>query len=137
MRSRLFIAGISGMLAVGLGAFGAHLLRDRLAEYSYSIYQTAVLYHFLHTLAWVAALLWYAHTGQRRLLVSADLFAGGILLFSGSLYLLALRDLWQLSWAGVLGPVTPIGGLLFMTGWLLIALCGRSYVSGNNNRQGL
>jgi uncharacterized membrane protein YgdD (TMEM256/DUF423 family) len=111
------IAAVLLALAVGLGAFGAHGLRDRLDAYSMSVYEKAVFYHFLHALGiFLVALL--ARTGgitavgQAR--VSWLLFVG-ILFFSGSLYALAL------SGVKVLGAITPIGGLAFIVGWLLLA----------------
>jgi uncharacterized membrane protein YgdD (TMEM256/DUF423 family) len=94
------------LFAVALGAFGAHALKATLlAQNSRDIWNTAVLYHFLHGLALV--MLGY-HAGSR---VACYLFLGGILLFSGSLYALALTGA---SW---LGPTTPLGGLCFLAGW--------------------
>lgn len=92
--------------AVALGAFGAHALKTTLiAHSSRDVWHTAVLYHFLHGLA----LIVIASTTQNR--VVCYLFVAGILLFSGSLYLLATTN-W--SW---LGPITPLGGLCFLAGW--------------------
>ena len=104
-------------LAVALGAFGAHGLKGRLDVYSIGVYEKAVLYHFLHALGiLVVALL--ARTGaidgagQARV---GWLLLVGILLFSGSLYVLAV------SGVRALGAITPLGGLAFIAGWLLLA----------------
>jgi uncharacterized membrane protein YgdD (TMEM256/DUF423 family) len=104
-------------LAVGLGAFGAHGLRTRLDAYSMSVYEKAVFYHFVHALGilLVAAL---ARTGvitiAGQMRVSWLLLAG-IVIFSGSLYALAI------SGVRALGAITPIGGLAFIAAWLLLA----------------
>lgn len=115
-----------GALAVGLGAFGAHALRERLEQAGHlDTWQTAVLYHALHALALVGYGLWRAHA---RAACAQDgacragrpwagiAFALGLLAFSGSLYGLALGG------PRVLGPVTPSGGALLLLGWILFAL---------------
>jgi len=104
-------------LAVGLGAFGAHGLRDRLDAYSMSVYEKAVFYHFIHALG---ILVTVALTRGNAILPSAQnrvswLLLVGILIFSGSLYALAI------SGVRVLGAITPIGGLAFILAWLLLA----------------
>jgi uncharacterized membrane protein YgdD (TMEM256/DUF423 family) len=111
----LSLAALSGFLAVALGAFGAHALKSKIDANMLSVYQTAVQYQFIHTLALmgVALLLMKAAPVQTSSLVMAGFaFVAGILLFSGSLYGLALGGpRW-------LGPVTPLGGIMFMLGWL-------------------
>lgn len=117
--AQLFIslAALSGFLAVGFGAFGAHALRTRLDESALAVYQTAVQYHFYHSLALLGVGLFCLWQPQSRLLVSSGwAFALGILVFSGSLYLLSLTGI---RW---LGAITPIGGLAFMVGWFLLFL---------------
>ena len=103
-------------LAVALGAFGAHGLKDRLDPYSMTVYEKAVFYHFLHALGiLLVALLGrtggLSTAGQARV---AWLLLVGIVLFSGSLYVLAV------SGVRALGAVTPLGGLAFIAGWLLL-----------------
>ena len=99
-------------LAVGLGAFGAHALRGTLqANDTTEVWKTAVLYHFIHSLA---LLLLAILPGANR--AASSLFIAGIILFSGSLYLLCLTNT---KWAG---PITPIGGLCFLAGWLILAI---------------
>lgn len=122
--SRLFvrIAALSGALAVAIGAFGAHGLKPLLTEYQLSIYEKAVYYQFYHTLAiLLAALLMKGNDNERYLRLSGWFFTAGILCFSGSLYLLACRDILTVP-AGILGPVTPLGGVFFIAGWVLLFL---------------
>lgn len=109
----LMLAGFSGLLAVALGAFGAHGLKQRLGE-MLPVWQTAVLYHLVHTVALLGVGLWLAQRPAMSLNTAGGLFAAGILLFSGSLYVLALGGpRW-------LGPITPLGGLCFMLGWAVL-----------------
>jgi len=105
-------ASLSGLLAVALGAFGAHGLKGKLSAELFSAFQTAVQYHFYHTLALlVVGLLLLRFPAERWLLGSGACFVLGLLLFCGSLYALALGGpRW-------LGPITPLGGLCFMLGW--------------------
>lgn len=114
----LILVTVNGFIAVVLGAFGAHGLKNKLSESLLSAYQTGVQYHFYHTFALFGLALLMFHFGQRSIFqVSASLFLLGIILFCGSLYALALGGP---SW---LGPITPLGGLAFLAGWvsLLIA----------------
>ncbi|WP_286240903.1 DUF423 domain-containing protein [Neptuniibacter halophilus] len=107
-------AALSGFLAVALGAFGAHALKASLEPALYQAYQTAVEYQFYHTLV----LLFIALTDklpQAGLNRAYMAFASGILLFSGSLYAMAL------SGERMLGVVTPLGGLALLAGWALLA----------------
>src|SRR3569833_3607257 len=104
-------------IGVALGAFGAHGLRDRLDAYSLGIYEKAVFYHYLHAIGLlVVALLARVNAIPARAqdLVGWLLLAG-IVLFSGSLYALALSGM------RVLGAITPLGGLSFIAAWLLLA----------------
>ena len=110
-RAAFLVAGITGFLGIALGAFGAHALKGVLEAHQMSaVWNTAVLYHLIHA----PVLLWLA--GRRTICTTPIfLFGSGILLFSGSLYALALTTL---HW---LGAITPLGGLLLMVGWLWIA----------------
>ena len=114
----LFIAALNGFLAVGLGAFGSHGLKSRLSEHSLSVWQTAVQYHFYHTLVLcIVGLIWLKAAHHAWLNAAGYLFIAGLIFFCGSLYWLALGGpRW-------LGPVTPLGGLCFMLGWLSLAVC--------------
>lgn len=106
------VAGIAGFLAVTLGAFGAHGLEDVLMELgTKEIWQTATLYHLIHT---VVLLLIATMMPSRRICFWC--FLAGILIFSGSLYILSTSGI---KW---LGAITPIGGLLFLAGWSFLIL---------------
>ena len=108
------IAAILMGLGVAFGAFGAHALRDRLDAYSISVYERAVFYHFLHALGMLAV------SASNKLSTSqlnrvCGLLLAGVLIFSGSLYALAI------SGNRMLGAVTPVGGVSFIAAWLLLA----------------
>jgi len=108
----LLLASFSGFTGVGLGAFAAHGLRSRLPDNLLSAFQTGVQYQLWHTAALVGVALLLLRSPDNTLLKAAGvLFALGILLFSGSLYTLALSGL------GKLGIITPIGGVLFLIAW--------------------
>ncbi|MGB0743697.1 MAG: DUF423 domain-containing protein [Opitutales bacterium] len=116
------LAAMSGCLAasvaIALGAFGAHALKDRLIESGrLEVWQTAVDYHMWHALALLLCSFIPAQAGSKR--VAALFFMSGIVFFSGSLYWLALDG------PGWLGPITPLGGLAFILGWLVLgyAVC--------------
>lgn len=113
----LFLGALACMLAVILGAFGAHALRARLSPEMLAIYQTGVQYHFWHALGLLAIGLMLAHLPEALLLkIAGWALLFGIFVFSGSLYLLAITGL---KW---LGAITPIGGVAFIAGWALAAL---------------
>ena len=114
----LTAASLLGTLGVVLGAFGAHALRDRFTPEQLASWSTAVQYHLLHSVALLALALWASST-SRSIQLPAALFAAGIVLFSGSIYGLLLTDQ---RW---LGPVTPLGGLCFIAGWLSLLLLAR------------
>lgn len=115
--SLIRIAAILGFFAVVLGAFGAHALESQLGPSQVEIFQTGVRYHFYHTIAlFMVALLMGRGQSGRSLRVAAWCFLLGIIFFSGSLYLLSTRPMTGLE-ASWLGPVTPIGGTIFIAGW--------------------
>lgn len=118
MTAKLWLAlgAAYGFLAVGLGAFGAHALKARLTPDLLAVWRTAVEYHFYHALALLAVgLLARQLPPSGALNTSGVCFALGVLLFSGSLYALAL------SGVRVLGAITPLGGVLFLIGWACLA----------------
>lgn len=115
----LAAAAISGATAVAIGAFGAHGLKPHLSDYQRDIFEKGVQYHFVHTLAMLAAGLLFAQFRNAHFRQAGWLFLAGVACFSGSLYLLACRDLLPFS-VGFAGPVTPIGGVLFIFAWLKI-----------------
>ncbi len=117
----IITAAIYGLLAVVTGAFGAHALKNKLDAGQLEVWHTAVQYQFYH----VFALLFLSTLntqGNNLLEWSYYLFTFGIVLFSGSLYLLATRDLIGISWIKFLGPITPLGGLFFISGWVMLGL---------------
>ena len=115
-RTFLIIAAVSGLIAVLLGAFGAHALRGKLESKLFDVFETGVRYQFFHTFALIAVALLIDKLGTAQLVPAGWLFVAGIVLFSGSLYLLAVKS-WK--W---LGPVTPLGGLLFIAGWVMLLI---------------
>ena len=109
------VAAISGALAVAAGAFGAHGLRERVSPEQLSAWTTACQYHLIHSVVLLALALYAAGAtsgGDKAIRLPAGLFLAGTLLFSGSIYALVLTpQRW-------LGPITPVGGLLLIAGWL-------------------
>lgn len=111
----LFLSAISGFLSVAFGAFGAHALKASLDDYHLKVFHTGVEYQFYHTFALALVGLLLVRADQPLVRWSGYSFLAGILIFSGSLYLLALTRV------GKWGAVTPIGGLAFLIGWALLA----------------
>jgi uncharacterized membrane protein YgdD (TMEM256/DUF423 family) len=112
----LLVAAINGFLAVAAGAFGAHGLQGRLDSHGQSVFETAARYHMYHALAiGFAALAARNAAAASAANVASAFFLAGIVLFSGTLYLLALTG------ARALGFVTPFGGLAFLVGWTALA----------------
>jgi uncharacterized membrane protein YgdD (TMEM256/DUF423 family) len=114
-RLTLVVASLAMFLAVALGAFGAHALKARLSPDMTATWQTAVQYHAWHALALFGLGLLMLHWPERADLgIASWLLLAGIVLFSGSLYALALTGVRGL------GAVTPVGGVLFLAGWLVL-----------------
>lgn len=108
-----------GALAVVFGAFGAHYIGDRIPDSSLTAYKTAVLYQFLHALLIIIIGFNLKYIKFKNAEIIYWLLTGGILFFSGSIYLLATRSLTGIeSLSFILGPLTPIGGLLLIISWL-------------------
>ena len=112
-RASVGIAGLLGFSAVALGAFGAHGLRDRLGPGMLEIYRTGALYHLVHAVAALAVALSSDRLKRGALIVA--FLAMGVVVFSGSLYALAVTGRTGL------GAVTPVGGLCFLIAWALLA----------------
>jgi len=122
-QNKLFsLAGALGLIGVILGAFGAHALHQALADrQTLAVWQTAVSYHLLHSVALLALAGGWEAVARRSVRLAAAVawcWTGGVVFFSGSLYGLALGA------PRVLGPVTPVGGLLFLAGWGLLVWIG-------------
>jgi uncharacterized membrane protein YgdD (TMEM256/DUF423 family) len=119
MQKRLLsIAAICGALAVILGAFGAHTLKAILSTESLQTFETGVRYQFYHTFAILATALLVEKSPKS--LIAGYFFLAGIIMFSGSLYLLAIRSTVGIEGWAWLGPVTPLGGLMFIIGWIIL-----------------
>ena len=110
------IAAIFGIIAVVFGAFGAHALKAQLSVTALENWKTAVIYQFVHALALLLLATLPTNTFIR---ISAWFFTLGIVCFSGSLYLLSLRGILTINTA-FLGPITPLGGLFFIIGWVCL-----------------
>ncbi|MGO4889098.1 DUF423 domain-containing protein [Anaerobacillus sp. MEB173] len=113
----IMIGSINAFLAVALGAFGAHGLQPRLSERMFEIYQTGVQYHMIHALG----IILVGILADKFVDSTAIVWAGwalfiGIILFSGSLYVLSVTGITKL------GAITPIGGVAFLIGWILVAV---------------
>ena len=115
MKIWVAVAAINGLICVAGGAFGAHGLEKRLAPDMLDIFETGVRYHMYHALAMLlaAAAMPHIHAGSARAACIA--FQTGIVLFSGSLYVLTISGVTQL------GAITPLGGVAFLIGWGLLA----------------
>jgi uncharacterized membrane protein YgdD (TMEM256/DUF423 family) len=115
-RNFLLVGAVLGFLGVALGAFGAHGLRTRLSPEMLAVFETGVRYQMYHVFALLIVAAAIGHVGQARLLMIAGWsFTAGILIFSGTLYALALTG------TTAFGAITPVGGLGFLIGWACLA----------------
>jgi len=115
-RTFVLIGALAGVAGVGLGAFGAHGLRGRLSPEMLAVFETGVRYHVYHAVALVATAALMGRLDGRLINAAGWLFTAGIVLFSGSLYVVALTGV------SVFGAITPIGGLAFLAGWACLAI---------------
>ena len=116
LRTFLMLDAFFGFTCVALGAFAAHGLKARLSEQYLAIFHTGVTYQLIHTLALLGVALLATQLQSRLVTWAGGCFALGIVLFSGSLYLLTLTGISKL------GIITPIGGVAFLAGWLCLGL---------------
>lgn len=131
-RSFLLAGAIFGMLGVALGAFGAHgLQRITTDETIIHGYQTGVQYQIIHAIALLIIDLLYDKQPRRIVKWTGICFITGIILFSGSLYLLTYFKLQESGMTKIAGPITPLGGVFFIVGWLLLAI---SALNGRSQR---
>src|SRR5215510_14205304 len=112
----MFIGALMGGVGVAIGAFGAHGLRGRLSPEMLAVFETGVRYHMYHALAILVTAALMTRVDGRAILIAGWSFTAGILIFSGSLYALAL------SGVTILGAITPIGGVAFLVGWISLAI---------------
>ncbi|MEO2204427.1 DUF423 domain-containing protein [Paenibacillus pabuli] len=111
------VGAVMTMLSVAIGAFGAHMLKERIGADAIAVYETGVQYHMIHALALLIVGLTAGQLGaSSKLKWAARLLFIGIIVFSGSLYVLSITGI------KVLGAITPIGGVAFIAGWLLFTL---------------
>ena len=115
-RTFLLAGAVAGLIAVGFGAFGAHGLRGRLTPEMLAVFETGVRYHMYHALALLLVAALATRMDGKAIAAAGWLFVAGIVLFSGSLYLLAVTGVT------VLGAITPIGGVAFLAGWASLAI---------------
>lgn len=116
----ILTAAVFGLIAVIFGAFGAHGLKAKISPEALENWKTAVDYQFYHTFA-LLFLATFSRAKNNLINIAYFSFTVGILLFCGSLYLLSTREITSLT-ASVLGPITPIGGLFFIIGWISLFL---------------
>jgi len=109
-------------LAVILGAFGAHALKEKLAPDQLQVFETGVRYQIYHAFAIIIVAMLFDKLNPSMLNYSAYFFVAGIIFFSGSLYLLASKSILGIESWSFLGPITPLGGLCFIAGWVLLAV---------------
>jgi len=112
----ILLASVFGFLGVALGAFGAHGLRARISPEMLAVFETGVRYQMYHAVALLIVALTIPRMGGWLVVTAGWMFTAGIVLFSGSLYALALTGVTTL------GAITPIGGLAFLAGWACLAL---------------
>lgn len=123
----LTAASFFGMIGVSFGAFGAHFLKSRIDANELDILKTGVIYLFIHTLIILIVILLAKTDLHSRLLKSSGLlFAIGVILFSGSLFIIATKSITGFQ-IGYFGIITPVGGLCFITGWILLLFYSFSY----------
>lgn len=121
LRRYIRIGSLSMAVAVALGAFGAHILETHLTPERMATWETAVQYHMIHAVALIIIALFADKLQElKKVLWSLRLLWAGTLIFSGSLYILCLSGI------GVLGAITPIGGVAFILGWIMLFLAARS-----------
>ena len=126
MKNTLSFASISGLLCVVFGAFGAHGLKPLLTAQMLATFETGVRYQFYHSLALILIVVLYQFNKNNKLVTASWFFITGIVLFSGSLYLLALTSINENTWHW-LGPITPFGGVCFIIGWVYLFLSAKSF----------
>lgn len=115
-------AAVLGALSVILGAFGAHALKQLISDKNLQTFETGVRYQFYHVIALFITGILYKDFTNNYLQWAGRLFCLGILLFSGSLYLLSFIELTDMTGLKWVGAITPLGGVCFITAWLLLAL---------------
>lgn len=111
-------------IGVILGAFGSHVLKELIGESELNTFDTGVRYQMIHALAIIIISLNHRKFDESKLDLALGLFLTGIIIFSGSLYLLATRSIWGDDSFRIIGAITPLGGVAFISGWLLLFFKG-------------
>ncbi len=117
-------AGILGCIAVIGGAFGAHALKEVLSPEYLASFNTGVRYQLIHALVILITVLLNNKYNLKQFKIASTLFFWGVILFSGSVYLLTLKNVIGVEWLEYVGPITPIGGTLIIIGWVFIIIGG-------------
>jgi uncharacterized membrane protein YgdD (TMEM256/DUF423 family) len=117
----LRLSFVLAAITVALGAFGAHQLDGLVPEKALMTFETAVRYQFYHVIALALAAILYREYPSRSIRLAGTFFVLGIILFCGSLYLLTWKTASDIPWLKWAGPVTPLGGVCFIAGWILLA----------------
>lgn len=120
-KTPIIVAFSSLALAVMIGAFGAHIVESRISQHYMAIYKTGSLYHFVHSLGWLIVILVCMHFEIKNMRWINTLFLLGLILFSGSLYILSFNEFLEMPGLRKLGAITPIGGVCFIGAWLVSA----------------
>jgi uncharacterized membrane protein YgdD (TMEM256/DUF423 family) len=124
MKKTLIIASLLGLIGVILGAFGAHGLKPHLSPEQLLSYETGVRYQLIHAVALLAILGFRSHCSDKLMRISTGFMTTGVVLFSGSIYLLACREVIGLTSYKWLGPITPLGGLCLIIAWGILVVAG-------------
>jgi uncharacterized membrane protein YgdD (TMEM256/DUF423 family) len=134
-RTYIKLAGILGALAVMLGAFGSHVLKEYLTPEQMSAFNTAVSYQFYHVLALLCVGVLYKRYHTKLLARAGEMFLAGMLLFCGSLYLSVGLTVTGMGSLGALGLITPIGGVLLVVGWICLFIGVPNHVSKSESER--
>lgn len=121
-KNTIFFGALAALLSVALGAFGSHGLENVLTEKQHKTYETAARYQMYHAIALLVVGLLLKSNPSKWLKLSALLFAVGIIIFSGSLYVLIALQVNGFSNFNIIGAITPLGGLCFIVGWFFLAI---------------
>ena len=116
----LWLGALSGGIAVALGAFGAHGLKKIVSPDALTIFQTGVQYQMYHTLALLLVAIVYDRLSNKLVVSAGYLFSFGIVFFSGSLYIITALKAGERAMPALVGAITPVGGLMFIGGWLCV-----------------
>jgi uncharacterized membrane protein YgdD (TMEM256/DUF423 family) len=124
VNSMIIKAGILGVIAVIGGAFGAHALKEILSTEHLASFNTGVRYQMIHAVVLLLLSLLYVRFDLRQFKIAATLIFWGVILFSGSIYLLTLKNILEVEILKFAGPITPLGGTLIIIGWIFIIVGG-------------